>query len=61
MSNVDSRLTLNNPTTNKLLYHAIERNMMINSMTSKEKVEYIKRKYNLTHGKGKRKKHKKHK
>lgn len=45
--------------TSKLLAPAIEHNQMINRMTKDEKIEYIKKKYNLTHGKGKRKKNKK--
>lgn len=45
--------------TNKLLYPAIEHNQMINRMTQAEKIDYIKKKYNLTHGKGKRKNNKK--
>lgn len=44
---------------NKLLTPAIDHIKMVNSMTDKEKIEYIKAKYNLTHGKGKRKKRKK--
>ena len=46
-------------TVNKLLTPAIDHNTMINRMTNKEKLDYIKKKYNLVHGKGKRKKHKK--
>ena len=45
--------------TNKLLSPAIEHTKMINAMTDKEKIQYIMKKYNLTHGKGKRKRHKK--
>ena len=45
-------------TVNKLLTPAIDHNLMINRMTNKEKLEYIKKKYNLTHGKGKYKKRK---
>ena len=45
--------------TNKLLASAIDHNRMKNNMTQEEKIEYIKKKYNLTHGKGKRKKNKK--
>jgi len=48
-----------NPTINKFLSPAIERNNRINNFTTEEKVEYIKAKYNLTHGKGKKKKYKK--
>ena len=44
---------------NKMLTPIIERNKMIRSMTRDEKLEYIKMKYNLNHGKGKRKKSKK--
>ena len=44
--------------TNKLLQPSIEHNRLINTMTPNEKIEYIKKKYNLTHGKGRRK-HKK--
>lgn len=45
--------------TTKLLTPAIEHNKMVNSMTSDEKIRYIMKKYNLTHGKGKRKRNKK--
>jgi hypothetical protein len=45
--------------TNKLLASAIEHNIMKANMTQEQKIEYIKKKYNLTHGKGKRKKNKK--
>ena len=45
--------------TSKLLTPAIEHNRLKNSMTQEEKIEYIKKKYNLTHGKGKRKRTKK--
>ena len=43
----------------KLLSPAIEHNRMVNLMTTDEKLKYIMKKYNLTHGKGKRKRHKK--
>ena len=45
--------------TSKLLSPAISHVNMINKMTDSEKIEYIKKKYNLTHGKGKRKRRKK--
>ena len=43
----------------KMLTPIIEKNRMIRSMTKDEKLEYIKMKYKLNHGKGKRKKSKK--
>ena len=45
-------------TMEKLLNPVIERNRKINRMTKEEKIEYIKQKYGLTHGKGKKKKRK---
>jgi len=48
-------------TTEKLLAPAVNHVIEVNNMTQKEKIEYIKKKYNLTHGKGKKKKKKKKK
>lgn len=46
-------------TASKFLQPIADRNIRINTYTHKEKVEYIKKKYNLKHGRGKRKrKHK---
>lgn len=45
-------------TVEKLLTPAINHINHITSMNDTEKIEYIKRKYNLTHGKGIRKKKK---
>lgn len=46
-------------TIEKLLAPSINHNIEVSHMTNKEKIEYIKKKYGLVHGKGKRKKNKK--
>lgn len=46
-------------TIEKLLNPAIEYVNNVSHMSTEEKIELIKRKYNLTHGKGNRKKKKK--